>query len=291
VAPRLNAASRMATPLLAFELLSTDNRTRAMELVRELTKINNERKVLVARIVKEAHGRLEARELPEIVVIGDLMWRPAVLGLVAGKLSETYHRSFFVWGEAGDGVLKGSCRMLVAHHAAQLMNALPEGALMHSGGHQAAGGFAVTKEQVHFLEEALNTVLNTISARNFLAETDEINNNSAATPSVSPLVLPLSCATVRHLQAVRSLSPFGVGNTEPIFLFEKVVIQSTKKFGKAKEHLECIASDATGSATAFTFFASSDLTEKIQPGTTISLLGTIEAGWRGGVRIHIREIL
>ncbi|MEO5646364.1 MAG: DHH family phosphoesterase [Candidatus Paceibacterota bacterium] len=98
VAPRLNAASRMASPILAFELLSTDDRIRAMELVRELTAINDERKKVVAQIVKAAHSRIDARELPEVVVIGDLSWRPAVLGLVAGKLQEAYGKSFFCLG-------------------------------------------------------------------------------------------------------------------------------------------------------------------------------------------------
>jgi single-stranded-DNA-specific exonuclease len=295
VAPRLNAASRMATPMLAFELLATDDRARAMELVKELTKINDERKLLVARIVKDAHARLAARELPEIVVIGDLSWRPAVLGLVAGKLADTYGKSFFVWGEGGDGTLKGSCRMIVSHHATVLMQGLPDGALLHSGGHQAAGGFGVAKEQVHFLEKALNDCL--------LARSDLARNKGESDPAVAvdtamageggdkSVVLPLTCASVRHLQAVRSLAPFGVGNPEPVFLFENVTIDSTKKFGKAKEHLECAISDTTGQATAFTFFANDDCIEKAAVGKTVSLLGTLEAGWRGGVRIHIKEIL
>ncbi len=297
VAPRLNAASRMATPMLAFELLATDDRTRATELVRELTKINDERKLLVARIVKDAHARLVARELPAIVVIGDLSWRPAVLGLVAGKLSDTYGKSFFVWGEGGDGTLKGSCRMIVTHHAATLMQGLPEGVLMHFGGHQAAGGFGVDKEQVHFLEKALNDCL---LARSDLAENKGEKDGSEFVESGN-VPLPLACASVRHLMAIRSLAPFGVGNPEPVFLFENVTIESTKKFGKAKEHLECTISDTTdsnsspqagsGQATAFTFFANDDYIEKITPGATLSLLGTLEAGWRGGVRIHIKEIL
>jgi single-stranded-DNA-specific exonuclease len=281
VAPRLNAASRMATPLLAFELLATDDRHRALELVQELTKINDERKVLVAQIVKQAHARLEARELLDIVVIGDLSWRPAVLGLVAGKLQERYNRSFFVWGEAGDGTLKGSCRMLVIHHAAHIMQALPEDMLLHSGGHAAAGGFAITKEKVHFLEEALNKCL----------EGNRIDDEAVSIEKMSPpLPLPLSCATVRHLAAVRQFAPFGIGNPEPVFLFENVTIESTKKFGKSKEHLECLIKDATGSATAFTFFVTEDCLEKVATGKTVSILGTLEAGWKGGVRIHIKEV-
>jgi single-stranded-DNA-specific exonuclease len=279
VAPRLNAASRMATPMLAFELLSTEDKKRALVLAKELEKINNERKLLVARIVKEAHKKLDARELPTIVVLGDLSWRPAVLGLVATKLQETYSRSFFVWGESGDGVIKGSCRMLDEHHASYLFQALPEGVLINSGGHQAAGGFAVTKEKIHFLEQELNKAISIVDH-----QVEEKNDNEA-------IPMPLGIITVRHLQKLRALAPFGVGNPQPSFLFENVIITSTKMFGKNKEHLECNLEDATGKATAFTFFVDEEMKEKLTTGATISFTGTLEAGWRGGVRVRIKEIL
>ncbi len=282
VAPRLNAASRMATPMLAFELLSTDDRTRAFHIVKELEKINNERKVLVARITKEAHKKLDARlpahagELPAIVVLGDLSWRPAVLGLVANKLQETYNRSFFVWGESGDGFIKGSCRMLDEHHAAYIFQALPEGVLLHAGGHQAAGGFAVAKEKIHYLEKELNDAV---------AKVDHVSESEKNTDAIS---MPLGISTVRHLQKLRVLAPFGVGNVQPCFQFENVSVVSTKMFGKNKEHLECVIEDGTGRATAFNFFTDEDMKEKFIPGALVSFNGTLEAGWRGGVRIRIQ---
>ncbi|MBY0328812.1 single-stranded-DNA-specific exonuclease RecJ, partial [Patescibacteria group bacterium] len=279
VAPRLNAASRMRTPMLAFNLLATEDKAEAMTIVAELDKINNERKLLVARITKEAHSRLAAREMPEIVVIGDPEWRPAVLGLVANKLQETYNRSFFVWGEAGDGTLKGSCRMIAVHHAAYIFQALPETAMIHGGGHQAAGGFAVTKEQVHFLEEALNT------AHKTLGDTIGVKEK------IDSLEMPLAIVTTRHLQAIRRLAPFGVGNSEPEFLFKEVTIVSTKKFGKTKEHLECVVSDSFGTVTAFTFFASDELCAQCVAGATISFTATMQSGFRGGVRLRIVEML
>lgn len=280
VAPRLNAASRMATPMLAFELLSTNDPSRALVLVKELEKINAERKLLVARIVKEAHKKLDTRELPDIVVLGDLSWRPAVLGLVATKLQETYQRSFFVWGESGDGVIKGSCRMLDEHHAAYLFQALPEGVLIHGGGHQAAGGFAVEKDKIHFLEEELNKAISIVDHE------PEISNHCDGAIKAS-----LGIVTTRHLQKLRALAPFGVGNPEPVFIFENVTINSTKMFGKNKEHLECEVVDATGRATAFTFFVDEEMKNKFVPGATVSFLGTLEAGWRGGVRVRIQDLL
>ncbi len=276
VAPRLNAASRMATPMLAFELLSTGDRVRALILVKELEKINNERKVLVARIVKEAHKKLDARELPAIVVLGDLLWRPAVLGLVATKLQEKYSRSFFVWGESGDGLIKGSCRMLDEHHAGYLFQALPEGVVLHSGGHQAAGGFAVAKEKIHFLEQELNDAINRV------AHTVEKKEPTET------LVMPIAIASVRHLQKIRALAPFGIANTQPIFTFENVKVLSTKMFGKNKEHLECEVQDMTGRATVFTFFVDDKTREYFSPEAVVTFTGALEAGWRGGVRIRIQ---
>lgn len=276
VAPRLNAASRMATPMLAFELLSTSDRSRALVLVKELEKINSERKVLVARIVKEAHKKLDSRELPAIVVLGDLSWRPAVLGLVATKLQETYSRSFFVWGESGDGLIKGSCRMLDEHHAGYIFQALPEGVVLHSGGHQAAGGFAVAKEKIHFLEQELNSAIGKVAH----VTEDKVDMES--------LAMPLAIASVRHLQKLRALAPFGVGNSQPIFTFENVKVLSTKMFGKNKEHLECAVSDGTGQATAFTFFVDDETKNRFMPEASVTFSGALEAGWRGGVRIKIQ---
>jgi hypothetical protein len=62
-------------------------------------------------------------------------------------------------------------------------------------------------------------------------------------------------------------------------------------FGKNKEHLECVVEDMTGKATAFTFFVDDDTKEKVTTGATISFVGCLEAGWRGGVRIRIQEVL
>jgi single-stranded-DNA-specific exonuclease len=282
VAPRLNAASRMATPMLAFELLSTADQTRALDIVKTLDRINNERKVLVAQIVKAAHASLGHRilggELGAIVVIGNPEWRPAVLGLVANKLQEKYGKSFFVWGEGGDGSIKGSCRMMPEHHAALIFQSLPPDTLIHAGGHQAAGGFAVSKEKIHFLEEALNKAVSVLP--------DQLNTED----QLQTITMTLGSATSRHLSTVRKFAPFGIGNTEPYFSFERVIIVSTKMFGKNKEHIECVIRDGSATAIAFTFFADDTLIGQLVEGATVTIVGTIEAGWRGGVRIRIKEV-
>jgi hypothetical protein len=61
-------------------------------------------------------------------------------------------------------------------------------------------------------------------------------------------------------------------------------------FGKQKEHLECEVEDATGRATAFMFFVDEETISKFRAGETLSFVGTLEAGWRGGARIRIEYL-
>ena len=110
VTPRINAASRMDTPMRAFELLSTKDEAAAGALALHLSKINDERKTLVATIMREANNTLEAREEKEIILIGNPKWRVGVLGLVASKLMEEYKKPAFVWGMGDSTCIKGSCR-------------------------------------------------------------------------------------------------------------------------------------------------------------------------------------
>src|SRR3989344_3462704 len=159
ITPRINAASRMGVPLDAFKLLSTRDQSEAERLVLHLEKINNERKGVVASLVKDAKSHLAKREeVADVIVIGNPEWRPALLGLVANSLVEEYCRPVFVWGRDGDGVLKGSCRSYNSYDLFALMDATSN-AFIEFGGHAGAGGFSVTLENLTNLEEKLSKSL------------------------------------------------------------------------------------------------------------------------------------
>jgi ABC-type lipoprotein export system ATPase subunit len=155
--PRLNAASRMDSPQHAFDVLAESDPVKAATVADHLIKINDLRKTTVATIMKDVHKKLEKRELKDVIVIGHPEWRVGVLGLVASKITETYNRPSFVWGSEGaedKTLIKGSCRSEGSVNVVELMTHATEA--FHSfGGHELAGGFVVTHEQVHFLEDAL----------------------------------------------------------------------------------------------------------------------------------------
>ena len=124
IAPRINAASRMATPMEAFTLLSARDEKTAVDQANLLESLNTSRKDNVAVFMKKAHTLAKTRlDLP-VLVLGDNEWSPGVLGLIAGKLAEEYGKTVFVWGKGeSDAEMKGSCRSDGYTHLVDLMSA------------------------------------------------------------------------------------------------------------------------------------------------------------------------
>ncbi len=289
VAPRLNAASRMADPKKAFELLVTRDLFSASELSKYLSKINDDRKLLVAGIMREVKKIFEKREIEEIIVIGNPKWRIGILGLVAGKISDLYKKTVFVWGKDENNIIKGSCRSSGEISVVEIMSKNKE-CFIDFGGHELAGGFSVFHEKIHLLQD----VLIDSYKKHFL------NNNLK--DIVSPINFDLSISfkevNLKNYQEIEKLSPFGIGNPKPIFLFENVTIEKIRKFGKnnSQEHLEIIFCDLNNiKIKAISFFANVDSFEtKIKEGLKVNLLATMELSRFGGkqeLRLRIVDIL
>ncbi|PIR68564.1 single-stranded-DNA-specific exonuclease RecJ, partial [Candidatus Nomurabacteria bacterium CG10_big_fil_rev_8_21_14_0_10_35_16] len=137
IAPRLNAASRMDDPMRAFELLATADEVEADMLANHLSKINDERKTLVTSIMREVNKKFESHEHKTVIVIGNPNWRVGILGLVAGKISDTYKKTVFVWGKDENDCIKGSCRGDGSVSVVELMSESSE-YFIDFGGHEMA---------------------------------------------------------------------------------------------------------------------------------------------------------
>jgi single-stranded-DNA-specific exonuclease len=251
VTPRINAASRMGSPEDAFKLLSSVSPEEAELLASHLEKINNERKGLVASVVKDARKHLALREsLGEVIVVGNPEWRPAILGLVANSLVEEYERPVFVWGRDGDGKLKGSCRSYNGYNLHSLMTAVSDSFLEY-GGHAGAGGFSVPEdfsvslEQVISLEEKLSQALKTLEMKQTEHGDDFV------------ITLELEDVSEDLWHQVALLAPFGVGNEKPLFKL-RGEIKSLRQFGKASNHLELVLADRQREIKCISFFSTPD---------------------------------
>jgi single-stranded-DNA-specific exonuclease len=248
ISPRINAASRMGEPEHAFRLLSTDDRAVGAACADKLEMVNAERKGTVAALVKEARKILAERDMDgkNVIVLGNPKWRPSLMGLVANTLADEYGKPAFLWGRDGEGVIKGSCRSGAGASVFAIMEKAADSFIGY-GGHSASGGFEVREDAVHHLEEALEKAWVSLDHTNV-----EVIKYADALISVDEVAWDL-------YKDVERLSPFGTGNTRPVFLIKGAKVEAIKQFGKESNHTEIVFSDRKGRrVTAIQFFLGKD---------------------------------
>jgi single-stranded-DNA-specific exonuclease len=280
LAPRLNAASRMDDPMRAYELLATCDETEAGILASHLTKINDDRKLIVLGIMREVKKKFEDKEIKDIIVVGSPAWRVGVLGLVAGKLVDEYEKTVFVWGKDENDCIKGSCRSNGTISVVELMTNASEN-FIEFGGHEFAGGFTVHNDKIHFLEDAL--VLSHLKSTSII-EKEKIE---------AEIEGDLSLVSMKNWRDLEKIAPYGLGNPKPIFLFKNVKIDNIKKFGKngSGEHLEITFSDSSKSKVkGISFFSNEQsFSSKIEEGGNVNLFATFDLSrFRGREELRLR---
>jgi single-stranded-DNA-specific exonuclease len=292
IGPRINAASRMDDPMRAFEMLAFRNVIEAGKIADYLDKLNNQRKGQVAAMVKEARHKLKERGVQEVVVIGNPKWRPGLLGLVANSLKDEHQKPAFVWGRDGKGEIKGSCRSEGVSDVLKLMQNTKEGIFSHVGGHKMSGGFSVSDEKIHFLEKSLCE-----SYQSLKIKSSEIVDLKIFVDKK----LSLNDVTWGNYKIIEKLSPFGMGNPKPLFLFENVEIFDVKVFGKQDNHLSLSFQNSLGyKIPVIAFFADKHIKDgeiknpQLVVGNKISFLANMENstfGWKNELRLRIVEVI
>ncbi len=284
IGPRINAASRMDAPEHAFMMLTATDEGEAGTHVEMLEKLNTQRKSTVAVMTKEINKRMEhMTELPAVLVMGNPLWRPALVGLAANKLSEEYNRPVFLWGKDGNDVIKGSCRSGGGVSVVKLMDEARIAFIEH-GGHHMSGGFAVHDNHIFSLAESLNNAHVSLGVDASVARELSVD---------ADLRLADIFGEVR--QALVKLAPFGTGNAKPLFSFTRVVPSDVSVFGKAQEHLKLLFTTDKGPLEAIAFFATPTIfTKEPVAGQPVTILAHIETSFfmgRKQTRLRIIDIL
>ena len=284
LAPRINAASRVADPRIAFDLFSTGDEVIAGKLADQLDKLNNQRKTLMATAVREAKRKIKEKGLKEMIVVGHTDWNLGLSGLIASSLKDFYKRPCFVWGTDEQGHYCGSCRSETID-LMKLMNLVEEGVFAYCGGHRFAGGFGIVSEQIYFLEEKLLQAWEKIADKN---PVEEIFVDKK---------LSLEDINWENYKYIEQLAPFGPENPKPLFLFENIRIMQIRVFGKTSNHLELVfANGNQHKIKAIDFFSQKikDKKSSLQMGDSLSFLANFEKNVFGGkneLRLRIVEII
>ncbi|HSB96736.1 MAG TPA: single-stranded-DNA-specific exonuclease RecJ [Spongiibacteraceae bacterium] len=224
IGPRLNAAGRLDDMSLGIQCLLTDDLYRAREIAQQLDELNHDRKAIEADMQREAMAALEsihlgaADALPWGICLYGADWHQGVIGILASRIKDRYHRPAIVFANADDGVtIKGSARSIPGLHirdALDVVAAQNPGLLSKFGGHAMAAGLSLRREQFPEFERAFDTVV-----RAQLSE----ENLTAVLWSDGELLA--EHMTLELAQALRDGGPWGQHFPEPLFDGEFLLVQ------------------------------------------------------------------
>jgi single-stranded-DNA-specific exonuclease len=218
--PRINAAGRVDYGIKVVELLTTDSNEIALRIAKELDLHNSERRAIEAAVLEHALAQassIVSRGLCHSLVLAGEGWHPGVLGIVASRIVEKYHRPTVVIGLNGSEG-KGSARSIRGFHMVDGFRLCAEH-LTKFGGHEYAGGLSIQSANLEHFAEAFEIV-----ARQALTDDDLL--------PMLELDAPLRLADIGFslLRELDSLKPFGVGNPEPLFVTSQVEVCERKVF-------------------------------------------------------------
>lgn len=216
IAPRINAAGRMDDASRVVELFSTADGARAQEIAEQLHSFNKERQdteAEIVRLITEECERIPVTDGDAGLVFSGEGWHPGVVGIVASRIVERYHRPVFVLSEsAEEGIAKGSGRSIRAFHLLEALESMAD-LFVKFGGHRQAAGVTLELERVPEFRRRLNEyALARLTPEDF-RPTIEID-----------AVLSLGEINEATVRDICTLAPFGFGNPAPTFAVHDVEI-------------------------------------------------------------------
>lgn len=222
--PRINAAGRLDHGLDALRLLTTTSPSRARKLAQKLDTLNRKRQDLTARHTRQTIAQFrDLPQLPPILLASSTDYPEGIIGLIAAKLSQRFHRPSLVVALDKDQA-KGSARSIPGVDVTQLISSA-EHLLSSFGGHSQAAGLSTSIDQLPSLKEALLQAAQDIDEKLF-------EKALRIEAHLSPADL-----TFDTLKLTEKLSPFGLGNPRPVFA-SQLPVAGSRLVGSNKKHLK-----------------------------------------------------
>ncbi|HBA86413.1 MAG TPA: single-stranded-DNA-specific exonuclease RecJ [Geobacter sp.] len=230
LAPRINAAGRLEDAALGLELLLTCDPERARCIAAELDASNQERQSLERATLEEARVMLEqgACRGRKSIVLGSPEWHPGVIGIVASRIAELFHRPVILFAIEG-GTGRGSGRSISRFHLLDAIRGCADH-LLRFGGHSHAAGLSIAEEELEsfalrFDEEAASSL-----------DADALIPTLPYDLDLSPREIDLPL-----VEQLERMKPFGMGNPEPVFLLSGAKVDDCRvlKGGHLKLKLSC----------------------------------------------------
>jgi single-stranded-DNA-specific exonuclease len=229
LAPRINAAGRLEQAMMAVEMLTTNDPPRAREIALLLDGYNKRRQEVERQIFDEAQEMLKAEGGlgdRRAIVLGRQGWHAGVIGIVAGRLAEAFHRPTVIIA-LGEEISQGSARSIPGFDLYEALKDCSDGLIAY-GGHAAAAGLKLTADQLpafaRRFEERCRIALSTEQLERALTIDAEI---------------PLGVLSLAVVNEIEMLEPHGISNPRPLLLATGLeLVGEPRPVGEKKNHLQ-----------------------------------------------------
>ncbi|HYH10930.1 MAG TPA: single-stranded-DNA-specific exonuclease RecJ [Thermomicrobiales bacterium] len=277
IAPRLNAAGRLGSPTLAYDLLMEEDPARAETLALEVERINRQRKSLATSMLQKATERILANPDWEdwpILIAHDPSWQAGMVGTIAAKITEASGRPSILFEECEDGVLKGSARSIPGVNIGEILNELDHLLIRH-GGHSGAAGVSVHRDRLDEFAEELAMLV--------LAADAEI-----PAPALLPIDADLTPEDLSQetVLALGDLEPCGRGNDIPNLRIAGARVAEYTTIGNGGDHLKVRAQHGDRSIECV-FWNAAHRSGELMRADRVDLVGTLGVNtWRDRSRLQ-----
>lgn len=245
LAPRLNAVGRLADANRMVELLTTDDAFKAEIIANEIEGLNARRRQLSDQVLAAAQEQV-ARDRTLLdqpcLVLSHPTWPGGILGIVASALVENYNRPVILLSNPAGKAARGSARSITGIDITSALEANRD-LLLAFGGHPMAAGMSLLPEKLVDFKSAIIKTLSQLTGGAAFEET-----------LILDAELPITALPDHLEESLKRLSPFGPGNPPLTLLSRGMVIESSRAFGRSRDHLRLTIADDSGKTAEITWW-------------------------------------
>lgn len=267
--PRINAAGRIGSPIDAVKLLVSDNGQVCARIADVLNETNFERQYMTETGFNEAVNIIGESTNEKILFVASEDWHEGIVGLIAGKLNEKYHRPTLVGKRNGEGV-KGSARSI---HGFNITEALSkcEKFLDRYGGHELAAGFTIKQGKEKEFSECIKKVAEDMITDDMLVKNLNID-----------LLVGSESINRELISELDKLKPFGYGNSKPLIALTNLIVLKKSIMGKLGNHMKLVCKGDGIDLITLVFFNCNGDSEEIDVNDIIDVVGDVGINsWNG----------
>ncbi len=275
--PRLNASGRLETAQLSLDLLTADDNSTALRLAQNLDNMNIARRKDQNKIFLQAVTQAGSLSNDDVLVLSHADWSHGIVGIVAAKILEKFHKPTFVLQEIG-GETKGSARSFGDFSVGEAIRKSDK-LIIKGGGHTLAAGVTLETVKIDDFRVSVNTYYRSLKLQ---------NQKAHLLPKADIKLQNFQGLDEEMVNSIAQLEPFGQDNSQPVFLIENLIVEQVRKMGDHDQHVKLKLKDNKGDSMQFLAFSAPEH-YFVESGDCVNIWCTLDMNeWQGNRSVEGR---